>query len=85
MSDALYKYLIINLIVILRFFFNNMPLNSSTKGDLLKEYLSQLTTYQIQQADACHAYGSDSEEEEEYIIKIYKLSLEFKKRVKEIN
>ena len=62
-----------------------MPLNSSTKEDLLKEYLSQLTTYQIQQADACHAYGSDSEEEEEYIIKIYKLSLEFKKRVKEIN
>ena len=61
-----------------------MPLNSSTKADLLKEYLSQLTTYQIQQADACYAYGSDSEKKEEYSIKIYKLSLEFKKRIKEI-
>ena len=61
-----------------------MPLNSSIKEDLVREYLSQLATYKIQQADACYAYGSDSEKEEEYSIKIYKLSLEFKKRIKEI-
>ena len=62
-----------------------MPLNSSTKEDLVREYLSQLTTYNILLEDACNACGNDSQEEEEIRIKIYKLSLEFKEKFKEIN
>ena len=42
-----------------------MPLHSSTKEDLVKEYLSLFTTYKIQLEDACHASDYDPQEEEE--------------------
>ena len=62
-----------------------MPLHSSTKEDLVKEYLSLFTTYKIQLEDACHASDYDPQEEEEIRTKIYKLALEFKEKIKEIN
>ena len=62
-----------------------MPLQSSTKEDLVKEYLSLYTTYKIQLEDACHASDYDPKEEDEIRAKIYKLALEFKEKIKEIN
>ena len=62
-----------------------MPLHSTTREDLEREYLSQLSTLEIQKADACYAFGHDSEEEEEFRIKIYKLYLEFSEKITILN
>jgi len=59
-----------------------MPLNSLTIEELNKEYLCKFQILQINQADACHACGYDSEQEEECQIQIYRLSLEYKERIK---
>ena len=59
-----------------------MPLHSTNREDLEREYgHAQLSTLEIQKADACYAFGHDSEEEEEFRIKIYKLYLEFSEKI----
>ena len=65
--------------------FFKMPLNSCNREDLEREYLYQLNTLEIQRADACYAFGHDSEEEEEFRIKIYKLYLEFNEKITILN
>ena len=59
-----------------------MPLNSLTIENLNKEFLCKFQIIQLQIADARYACGYDSEQEEECQIQIYKLSLEYKERIK---
>ena len=59
-----------------------MPLNSLSIEDLNKEFLCKFQILQLQIADARYAYGDNSEQEDECQIQIYKLSLEYKERIK---
>ena len=59
-----------------------MPLVSTTEADLNKEYLSKLIALQSAQLDASYAFGAYSDQEEKYDIKIYKLTREYKEKLK---
>lgn len=59
-----------------------MPLVSTTEADLNKEYLSKLIALQSSQLDASYAFGAYSDQEEKYDIKIYKLTREYKEKLK---
>lgn len=59
-----------------------MPLISTCKEDLNKEYLSKLFSYQSAQLNACYAFGAYSDQEEKYDIKISKLAKEYHEKLK---
>ena len=48
--------------------------------DIIKEYHIKHTSLVYQQADACYAFGSYSDQEEKYDLKIRKLAQEYEKK-----